>query len=145
MDQKSNTNDQKWQQNFIRRYCTIKNIAVFTILSTLSGTAYFWKIFQSSQHGSITSCHRFHEFFAGFLSTGDNAAPGNFGLKDQVAALKWVQKNIEALGGNPNSVTIFGQSAGGASVHLQMLSPLSAGTTIISTLVTYNATSTARH
>lgn len=62
----------------------------------------------------------------GFLSTGDSAAPGNFGLKDQVAALKWVQKNIAALGGNPNSVTIFGQSAGGASVHLQMLSPLSA-------------------
>jgi juvenile-hormone esterase len=83
--------------------------------------------------------------FAGFLSTGDNAAPGNFGLKDQVAALNWVRNNIAALGGNPNSVTIFGQSAGGACVHLHMLSPLSAGTQLISALVTYYATSTARH
>jgi hypothetical protein len=65
--------------------------------------------------------------FAGFLSTGDSAAPGNAGLKDQVAALKWVQNNIAALGGNPNSVTIFGQSAGGACVHLHMMSPLSTG------------------
>jgi hypothetical protein len=64
----------------------------------------------------------------GFLSTGDSAAPGNAGLKDQVAALKWVQNNIAALGGNPNSVTIFGQSAGGACVHLHMMSPLSTGT-----------------
>ena len=64
----------------------------------------------------------------GFLSTGDSAAPGNAGLKDQVAALKWVQNNIVPLGGNPNSVTIFGQSAGGACVHLHMMSPLSTGT-----------------
>jgi len=64
----------------------------------------------------------------GFLSTGDSAAPGNAGLKDQVAALKWVQNNIAALGGNPDKVTIFGQSAGGACVHLHMMSPLSTGT-----------------
>ncbi|KDR18975.1 venom carboxylesterase-6-like [Zootermopsis nevadensis] len=63
----------------------------------------------------------------GFLSTADNIAPGNFGLKDQVAALHWVQNNIAAFGGNPNCVTIFGQSAGGTSVHLHILSPLSAG------------------
>nr|CAD7198129.1 unnamed protein product [Timema douglasi] len=61
----------------------------------------------------------------GFLSTGDEAAPGNFGLKDQVAALRWVQDNIAVFGGNPNSVTIFGESAGGASVHYHILSPLS--------------------
>nr|CAD7403628.1 unnamed protein product [Timema poppensis] len=63
----------------------------------------------------------------GFLSTGDEAAPGNFGLKDQVAALRWVQDNIAVFGGNPNSVTIFGESAGGASVHYHILSPLSQG------------------
>jgi juvenile-hormone esterase len=84
---------------------------------------------------------RFH-FLPGFLSTGDSAAPGNFGLKDQVAALHWVQKNIAALGGNPNCVTIFGQSAGGASVHLHMLSPLSAGTPLISALLPYRSLST---
>ncbi|KAF4526362.1 hypothetical protein B566_EDAN014100, partial [Ephemera danica] len=63
----------------------------------------------------------------GFLSLGSKEAPGNYGLKDQVAALRWVQKNIEKFGGNPNSVTIFGQSAGGASVHYLMSSPQAQG------------------
>ena len=63
----------------------------------------------------------------GFLSTGDDQAPGNFGLKDQVASLRWVQDNILEFGGNPHSVTLFGESAGGSSVHFHMLSPLSRG------------------
>ncbi|XP_062383631.1 cocaine esterase-like [Sardina pilchardus] len=63
----------------------------------------------------------------GFFSTGDDNAPGNMGLLDQVAALQWVQENIQSFGGDPSSVTIFGESAGGASVSLQILSPLSAG------------------
>lgn len=53
--------------------------------------------------------------------------PGNNGLKDQVAALRWVHNNIVQFGGNPASVTISGCSAGGASVHYHMLSPLSDG------------------
>ena len=61
----------------------------------------------------------------GFLTTGDSAAPGNFGMLDQVEALKWVKENIENFGGNPSKVTIFGQSAGGTSVSLHLLSPLS--------------------
>uniref|UniRef100_A0A1B0DFL8 Carboxylic ester hydrolase n=1 Tax=Phlebotomus papatasi TaxID=29031 RepID=A0A1B0DFL8_PHLPP len=48
----------------------------------------------------------------GFLSTGDSECPGNFGFKDQTMAMKWVKNHIENFGGNPNSVTIFGQSAG---------------------------------
>jgi juvenile-hormone esterase len=67
------------------------------------------------------------KLFVGFLSTGDAAAPGNFGLKDQVAALHWVHNNIEVFGGNPSSVTLFGESAGGSSVHYHMVSPLSRG------------------
>ncbi|XP_033228891.1 esterase FE4-like [Belonocnema kinseyi] len=58
----------------------------------------------------------------GFLSTGNRAAPGNFGLKDQVLALNWVQRNIKAFGGDPNRVTLFAQSAGAASVSLHALS-----------------------
>ncbi|XP_062395042.1 fatty acyl-CoA hydrolase precursor, medium chain-like isoform X3 [Sardina pilchardus] len=63
----------------------------------------------------------------GFFSTGDDNAPGNMGLLDQVAALQWVQENIQSFGGDPSSVTIFGESAGGVSVSLQILSPLSTG------------------
>ncbi|KDR15440.1 Esterase FE4 [Zootermopsis nevadensis] len=63
----------------------------------------------------------------GFLSTEDEVVPGNMGLKDQTAALRWVQRNIASFGGNPASITITGQSAGGASVHYHYLSPLSHG------------------
>uniref|UniRef100_A0A914DZG4 Carboxylic ester hydrolase n=2 Tax=Acrobeloides nanus TaxID=290746 RepID=A0A914DZG4_9BILA len=61
--------------------------------------------------------------FFGFLSTGDENAPGNFGLWDQTLALKWVKDNISAFGGDPENITIFGQSAGGASVDFLTLSP----------------------
>ncbi|XP_072043225.1 acetylcholinesterase-like [Amphiura filiformis] len=63
----------------------------------------------------------------GFLSTGDDEVPGNLGLYDQRQALKWVQDNIQAFGGDPSRVTIFGTSAGGASVSCHVLSPLSSG------------------
>ncbi|KAF2904194.1 hypothetical protein ILUMI_01986 [Ignelater luminosus] len=63
----------------------------------------------------------------GFLSTEDDIVSGNMGLKDQAMALRWVQKHIKSFGGNPDSVTIVGVSAGAACVHLHYFSPLSKG------------------
>ncbi|XP_077144909.1 fatty acyl-CoA hydrolase precursor, medium chain-like isoform X1 [Ranitomeya variabilis] len=63
----------------------------------------------------------------GFFSSGDKQLCGNYGFLDQVAALQWVQENIAAFGGDPSSVTIFGESAGGISVSALVLSPLSKG------------------
>ncbi|KAK5643963.1 hypothetical protein RI129_007808 [Pyrocoelia pectoralis] len=56
----------------------------------------------------------------GFLSTQDEYAMGNAGLKDQVAALEWVRDNIVYFGGDPGKVTIFGSSAGGSSIQLHI-------------------------
>jgi para-nitrobenzyl esterase len=54
-----------------------------------------------------------------------NGVSGNYGLMDQVAALKWIHNNIEQFGGDPNNITIFGQSAGAGSVQSLCASPLS--------------------
>ncbi|XP_040914933.1 bile salt-activated lipase-like [Toxotes jaculatrix] len=63
----------------------------------------------------------------GFLSSGDSSLPGNYGLWDQHAAIAWVHRNIRSFGGDPDNITIFGESAGGASVSFQTLSPHNKG------------------
>ncbi|XP_076059059.1 juvenile hormone esterase-like isoform X1 [Oratosquilla oratoria] len=63
----------------------------------------------------------------GFLSTEDDVIPGNFGLKDQTQALRWIQQNIAFFGGDPTKVTIFGNSSGGTCVHYQMIVPEAKG------------------
>ncbi|XP_014275655.1 juvenile hormone esterase [Halyomorpha halys] len=63
----------------------------------------------------------------GFLSLEDNVIPGNMGLKDQALALEWVHQEISAFGGDPNLITVMGQSSGGASSDLICEAPRTNG------------------
>ncbi|XP_063367447.1 juvenile hormone esterase-like isoform X2 [Cydia amplana] len=73
----------------------------------------------------ITFNYRIGAF--GFLSLNSTSVPGNAGLRDMVTLLQWVQRNAEAFGGNPHDVTLAGQSAGAAAVHLLSLSQATKG------------------
>ncbi|KAJ6641664.1 Esterase B1, partial [Pseudolycoriella hygida] len=71
----------------------------------------------------IVVTHNYRVGVLGFMSLGTPEFSGNMGLKDQNLALKWVSENIERFGGDPNSITIFGHSAGASSAHFHTLSP----------------------
>ena len=63
----------------------------------------------------------------GFFCLENDAAPGNLGMHDQVAAMKWVKNHIVNFGGDPANVTLMGESAGAMSIFLHLVSPLSKG------------------
>jgi len=63
----------------------------------------------------------------GFLALKDGITNGNFGLADQITALDWVRTNIRSFGGDPDRITLFGQSAGAGSVRAIMASPKATG------------------
>lgn len=69
----------------------------------------------------------YRESILGFLCLGTETAPGNAGLKDIIAGLKWVQKYIAQFGGDPDSITLVGHGSGGAAVDLVTMSPMSKG------------------
>jgi carboxylesterase type B len=105
-------------------YLITEDVVVVTINYRLGILGEFVLILNEMQ--KIIICHN---LVLGFLRMEDPSlgVPGNAGMKDMVMALKWVQKNIDKFGGDPNNVTIFGESAGGASIHLLLLSPMSKG------------------
>lgn len=73
----------------------------------------------------MTVAYRLNIF--GFFTTMDGEAPGNYGMRDQIAALDWVKNKIELFDGSSSNIVIIGHSAGGISVGLHILSPLSRG------------------
>jgi para-nitrobenzyl esterase len=84
------------------------------------------------QQGVVVVTFNYRLGYLGFLAhpsltAEGGGSSGNYGLMDQQAALRWVQRNIAKFGGDPDNVTIFGQSAGGLSVHSQLASPPAAG------------------
>lgn len=84
-----------------------------------------------NQRGAILVTINYRCSALGFFSIPElrekNGFAGNVGLLDQIAALRWVQENIEGFGGDPQRVLIFGQSAGGMSVRMLLTSPLTEG------------------
>ena len=96
---------------------------------TGSGALSLYDGSEFARHGVVLVTVNYRLGPLGFMAWAEGSQPprGNWGLLDQIAALQWISRNIEAFGGDPGCVTIFGQSAGSSSVNCLMTSPLARG------------------
>eukprot|EP01061_Rhynchopus_euleeides_P009142 TRINITY_DN1828_c0_g1_i1.p1 TRINITY_DN1828_c0_g1~~TRINITY_DN1828_c0_g1_i1.p1 ORF type:complete len:539 (+),score=195.31 TRINITY_DN1828_c0_g1_i1:49-1665(+) len=124
---------------FVNVYTPSKrNATLLPVMFFIHGGAYAYGCSQQYAGGSlvaraqgevvvVTFNYRINAF--GFLGhdglRGSDNSTGNWGLQDQRTALQWVQKHISAFGGDPNQVTVFGQSAGAASISCHLVAPRS--------------------
>lgn len=96
-----------------------------------SGSSQLYHTFEANNRivsrGIIFASFNYRLGPLGFFSTGNDSAPGNYGVWDQVQALKFLNAVLPAFGGNPNRITIFGSSAGGASISLLTYSSAAQG------------------
>jgi para-nitrobenzyl esterase len=98
-----------------------------------SGSSQVYDGQELARHGVVVVTINYRLGPFGFLAhpllskESEHGVSGNYGLLDQIAALFWVKRNIAAFGGDPNNVTIFGESAGAGSVCYLMVSPLAKG------------------
>lgn len=113
----------------VYRPINVKTKEPLTVIAFIYGGGYYWGISRDWLYNTrfllrknvivVKINYRIGAF--GFLCLRNKGAPGNMGLRDQIAALKWIKNNIAAFGGDPNKITVFGESAGGVSVNILIL------------------------
>ena len=89
-----------------------------------TGTSHWYGPLLYLAHNVILVSVRYRLGPLGFLSLGTEDVPGNAGVRDQVAALQWVRDNIATFGGDPELVTVYGQSAGSFAATYHLMSPM---------------------
>ncbi|XP_018565293.1 venom carboxylesterase-6-like [Anoplophora glabripennis] len=125
---------------YINVFTTVKdlhacNVQVLPVMVWIYGGAFLLGSANSTyfgpdlllEEGVVVAHFSYRLASFGFLNTEDLVSPGNYGLKDQHLALRWVKDNIKHFGGDPDKITIFGESAGSASVQYQLLYPRNEG------------------